>query len=217
MAKICWKFTGVKPTFPLMFTGIIQHIGTVKAIESDGDTRITIETDMDLGAMPRGASICCSGVCLTVVQKGAGWFAVDVSRETLSRSGIGLWITGTRINLEPSLKLGDELGGHFVFGHVDAQAVIKDIKMAGDSMVLSIEAPGELAGFIAPKGSVTLDGVSLTVNEVRGNIFTVNIIPFTWGVTTLGERKVGDKLNIEIDMLARYVARALGMNQRSAA
>lgn len=206
-----------------MFTGIINHIGTVKAIESDGgDTRITIETDMDLEAMPRGASICCSGVCLTVVQKGAGWFSVDVSRETISRSGIGLWISGTKINLEPSLKLGDELGGHFVFGHVDAQAIIKDIRTSGDSKVVSIEVPGELAGFLASKGSVTLDGVSLTVNEVRGNVFTVNIIPFTWRVTTLGERKAGDKLNIEIDMLARYVARALGieqkgMGQRSAA
>ncbi len=193
-----------------MFTGIIQDIGTVRSIEKRGDTRITIETDMDLEKTPIGASICCSGVCLTVVQKGADWFSVDVSQETLDYSGFGLWISGTEVNLELSLKLGDELGGHFVFGHSDGQAKIENIQAEGGSHILSIQASAELAGFIAPKGSVTLDGVSLTVNEVRGNVFTVNIIPHTWENTTLGLAKPGGKLNIEIDMLARYVARALG-------
>lgn len=186
-------------------------------IETPGDTRITIETSMDLSKTSIGASICCSGVCLTAVQIGAGWFAVDVSAESLSRSGIGLWVTGTKINLELSLRMGDELGGHFVFGHVDGQAVVESIKPSGDSKILSITAPKDLAGFIAEKGSVTLDGVSLTVNSVQNNVFTVNIIPHTWEKTTLGLAKPGDKFNIEIDMLARYVARAMGMNMRSAA
>jgi riboflavin synthase len=200
-----------------MFTGIIQDIGIVKSIEKRGDTRIEIATGLDLSKTPLGASICCSGVCLTVVQKGVDWFAVDVSQETLSRSGLGLWKTGSKMNLEPSLKLGDELGGHFVFGHVDAQAKIKDVKPEGDSLKITIEAPGALAGFIAEKGSVSLDGVSLTVNSVSGNQFSVNIIPHTAEKTTIGSVKTGDQVNIEIDMLARYVARALGMNQRNAA
>jgi riboflavin synthase len=193
-----------------MFTGLVQDIGTVKSIEARGDTRITIKTSMNLSKTPIGASICCSGVCLTVVQKDANSFAVDVSQESLSRSGIGLWTIGTIINLEPSLKLGDELGGHFVFGHVDAQAKIERIKQSGDSHIVTISVPNELAAFVAPKGSVTLDGVSLTVNDVRGNNFTVNIIPHTWEKTTLGLLKAGDKVNFEVDMLARYVARHLG-------
>lgn len=196
-----------------MFTGIIQNIGTVKSIETKGDGHgdmcITIETNMDLSKTSIGASICCSGVCLTAVQKGVGWFSVDVSQETLSHSGLGLWITGQRINLEPSLKLGDELGGHLVYGHADGQAEIREINPLGGSYIFSIKAPDNLAALIAPKGSVTLDGVSLTVNEVRGSIFTVNIIPHTFENTTLGLAKPGDRLNIEIDMLARYVARAL--------
>lgn len=200
-----------------MFTGIIQDIGTVKSIEAndDGrvDTRITIETDMDLSKTSIGASICCSGVCLTAVQKGVGWFSVDVSRETLVSSGLGLWITGQRINLEPSLKLGDELGGHLVYGHADGQAEILEIKPQGGSHIFSIRVPDNLAGFIAPKGSVTLDGVSLTVNEVRGSVFSVNIIPHTFENTTLGLAKPGDRINIEIDMLARYVARVLEMQR----
>ncbi len=206
-----------------MFTGLVQDIGTVRSVERRGDTRIVIETALDLSQTPVGASVCCSGVCLTVVQKGANWFSVDVSQETLSRSGVGLWITGTRVNLEPSLKLGDELGGHFVFGHVDGQALIKDINAFGNSFIFYVtqykegeSGGGENSGggdsllrFIAEKGSVTLDGVSLTVNEVRGEVFTVNIIPHTFENTTLGFVKRGDKLNMEIDMLARYVARAL--------
>jgi riboflavin synthase len=189
-----------------MFTGIIQDIGTVKSIEKDGDWRITIETALNLADMPMGASICCSGVCLTMVHKGSNEFSVDVSAETQNRSGIGLWTSGTRINLEPSLRLGDELGGHFVFGHVDAQAEVKSVKVSGDSVVLEIAASTQM---IAPKGSVTLDGVSLTVNEVRGDNFTVNIIPYTQAQTTLGMKKPGDKVNLEIDMLARYVERLL--------
>jgi riboflavin synthase len=195
-----------------MFTGIIQNIGTVRSIEKAGDWRITIETAMDLSAIQMGASICCSGVCLTMVQKEANDFSVDVSRETLDRSGIGLWITGTKINLEPSLRLGDELGGHFVFGHVDAQAEIRDIKASGDSKIFTVVYKG---GMVAPKGSVTLDGVSLTVNDVGADYFTVNVIPHTLSHTTLGTRKPGDKLNLEIDMLARYVANI--MNNRQAA
>lgn len=192
-----------------MFTGLVQDIGTVTKIEKRGDTRITIETALDLSETPIGASICCSGVCLTAVQIGPGWFAVDVSAETLSRSGLGLWTKGTKVNLEPSLRMGDELGGHFVFGHVDGQAAIETIRQSGESQILTIAAPKELASFIAEKGSVALDGVSLTVNSVEANCFTVNIIPHTWEKTTLGLAKAGDKLNIEIDMLARYVARAL--------
>src|SRR5262245_2116276 len=156
-----------------MFTGIVQDIGTVRSITKKGDWRVEISTALELSRVPDGASIACSGVCLTVVNKGAGWFAVDVSGETLKRTGIIDWEPGTRVNLEPSLRLGDEIGGHFVFGHVDAQAEIKDIQRSGDSGVFTIAADSTM---IAPKGSVTLDGVSLTVNEVKGNSFTVNII-----------------------------------------
>lgn len=190
-----------------MFTGLIQDMGTVRAIEKHGDTRIEIETALDLSAMPLGCSICCSGACLTVVQKGANWFAVDVSSETLSKTGIGLWTIGARINLEPSLRLGDELGGHFVFGHVDGQAQILEVKEDGASRIFRIKA--EANGLIAAKGSIALDGVSLTVNEVQGDVFTVNIIPHTWEKTTMQFLKPGDRVNLEFDMLARYVAQAL--------
>ncbi len=196
-----------------MFTGIVQNIGQVKSIAKDGDWRIVIETDMDLSATPMGASICCSGCCLTVVEMGDNWFAVDVSAESLSKTAIGAWQTGTEINLEPSLKLGDELGGHFVFGHVDGLAKLVSVEKDGDSHRLRIEAPADLARYIAPKGSVTLDGVSLTVNEVDGNVFGVNIIAHTWDHTTLGQRAAGDAVNIEIDMLARYVARQMDVGQ----
>ncbi|MCB1532475.1 MAG: riboflavin synthase [Alphaproteobacteria bacterium] len=192
-----------------MFTGIIQNIGTVKSIAKDGDWRIVIETGLDLSATPIGASICCSGCCLTVVEKGADWFAVDVSGESLSKTIIGSWAEGARINIEPSLKLGDELGGHIVSGHVDGLAELVSVEEEGDSYRLKLRAPQELAKFIAPKGSVTLDGISLTVNEVEGDVFGVNIIPHTWENTTLSDLKPGARLNIEIDMLARYVARQL--------
>ncbi len=195
-----------------MFTGLIQDIGRVRSIEKDGDWRIVIDTELDMAREAVGASIACSGCCLTVVDKGEGWFAVDVSAESLSKTGIGDWDIGTAVNLEPSLRLGDEMGGHIVSGHVDGLAELTDIKEEGDSRRLKIKVSQDLAAFVAPKGSVALDGISLTVNEVDGTVFGVNIIPHTWDATTLAERKVGDHLNLEIDMLARYVARQLSVN-----
>lgn len=192
-----------------MFTGIVKNTGTVRAIDKDGECRLTIETGMDLTKTPEGASIACSGVCLTVVEKGNNWFAATVSGETLSKTTIKAWHEGMVINLEPSLHLGDEIGGHFVFGHVDGVVEIKEIKEEGESHVLTIAQKDELRDFIASKGSVSLDGVSLTVNDVTEEVFTVNIIPYTWAHTTLGQKKPGDFLNIEVDMLARYVARML--------
>lgn len=192
-----------------MFTGIIQDIGTVQSIEKSGDWRIVIKTGLDLSATPLGASIACSGCCLTVVEKSDDWFAVDVSAESLSKTAIGQWQEGTSVNIEPSLKLGDELGGHIVSGHVDGMAELKSMTQDGDSYRLKIQAPAELAKFIAPKGSVALNGISLTVNEVEGDVFGVNIIPHTWEQTTLSQIKEGDMLNIEVDMLARYVARMM--------
>ncbi len=193
-----------------MFTGLIQDIGSVRSITNrEGDWRIVIESAMDMAALAIGASVACSGACMTVVEKGAAWFAIDVSAESLSKTTLKAWEEGTRVNLEPSLKLGDELGGHIVSGHVDGQARIQSITPEGDSFRLKIKAPEGLVKFIATKGSVTLDGVSLTVNEVDGDVFGVNIIPHTWEKTTLCDRKEGDDLNIEIDMLARYVARML--------
>ena len=192
-----------------MFTGLIQDIGRVRSISKDGDWRIVIETGLDLSGVEIGASIACSGCCLTVVEKTDNSFGVDVSAESLFKTGIGKWQDGTPVNLEPSLKLGDELGGHIVSGHVDGQAELIEVKEDGDSFRLKFKAPEELAAFIAPKGSIALDGISLTVNEVEGNVFGVNIIPHTWVHTSLSTRKEGDYLNIEIDMLARYVARQL--------
>jgi riboflavin synthase len=200
-----------------MFTGIIQDIGTVKSIAKEGDWRIVIETGLDLSMTPMGASIACSGCCLTVVEKGPDWFAVDVSHESLSKTVIGSWEKGARVNIEPSLKLGDEMGGHIVSGHVDGMAVLQSITQDADSYRLRFKMPQDLMKFIAPKGSVTLDGISLTVNEVEGDVFGVNIIPHTWQETTLSERKEGDKINIEIDMLARYVARQLAFQASEAA
>lgn len=192
-----------------MFTGLIQDIGRVRSIDKDGDWRIVIETGLDMTRHEIGASIACSGCCLTVVEKADDWFAVDVSAESLSKTAIGSWSTSTRINLEPSLRLGDEMGGHIVSGHVDGLARVSEITAQGDSWRLSIEAPDTLAKYIASKGSVALDGISLTVNAVEGSMFGVNIIPHTWEHTTLSDRSVGDDLNLEIDMLARYVARQL--------
>ena len=197
-----------------MFTGLIQNIGTVKAIDKKGDWRITIETALDLSAAPSGASICCGGCCLTIIEKGLGWFSVEVSGETLSKTNLKQWDAGTRLNLEPSLKMGDELGGHFVFGHVDGLAVLDKIVPEGESHRLFIRPPAELHRYIAPKGSVTLDGVSLTVNGVGPDFFDVNIIPHTWTYTTLADKKPGQSFNLEIDMLARYVGRL--MEQRAA-
>ncbi|MEZ5813691.1 MAG: riboflavin synthase [Alphaproteobacteria bacterium] len=196
-----------------MFTGLVQDVGRVRSIDKEGDWRIVIQAGLDLSAVRIGASIACCGCCLTVVEKGADWFSVDVSAESLFKTGIGKWQEGTPVNIEPSLKLGDELGGHLVFGHVDGRAELLEIKEDGDSFRLQIKAPEELAGFIAPKGSVALEGVSLTVNAVEGAVFGVNIIPHTWAHTSFSFLKEGDYLNIEIDMLARYVARQLQFKQ----
>jgi riboflavin synthase len=190
-----------------MFTGIITDIGTVRRVEKRGDARFVIETHYDVTGIDMGASICCSGCCLTVVEKGNNTFAVDVSAESLSKTNLGGWTEGTRINLERALKMGDELGGHVVSGHVDGVGTILSVTPEGDSKRFRFRVPSELARFIAPKGSVAVDGTSLTVNEVEGDTFGVNIIPHTQSVTTWGQAKEGQTVNIEIDMLARYVAR----------
>ena len=199
-----------------MFTGIVTAIGTIKTIEQRGDLRVTIACPFDPAAIAIGASIACSGVCLTVVDRGgepgAAWFSVDVSAETVSRTAHGMWSEGRRINLEPSLKLGDEMGGHIVSGHVDAVGRIADWQPEGASTRLTVRAPAALAPFIAPKGSITVDGVSLTVNEVAdrddGSVdFGLNVIPHTSEVTTLGELAQNAEVNLEIDTVARYLKR----------
>ncbi|SDL02983.1 riboflavin synthase [Paracoccus chinensis] len=192
-----------------MFTGIITDIGTVAAVEMRGDMRARIACNYDMAGVDMGASIACDGICLTVVAKGMDWFEVDISAETLARTNIGAngWRSGQRINLERALRVGDELGGHIVSGHVDGIARVVGARDEGDSLRLSFEAPQGLARFIAPKGSVALNGTSLTVNEVEGNRFGVNLIPHTREVTTWGDVAEGDLVNLEIDTLARYVAR----------
>lgn len=192
-----------------MFTGIITDIGIVRAVEMRGDMRARIGCGYDMTGVDLGASIACNGVCLTVVSKGDDWFDVDISAETLSKTNIGAngWAAGTRLNLERALKVGDELGGHIVSGHVDGVARIVEAHDDGDSLRLTFEAPPSLARFIAPKGSVALNGTSLTVNEVSGNRFGINLIPHTQQVTTWGDAQTGDAVNLEIDTLARYVAR----------
>ncbi len=190
-----------------MFTGIVTDIGTVIAREQRGDTRFRLRTGFDTASIAIGASIACSGCCLTVVQTGADWFAVDVSAETLSRTTLGRWGEGSRVNLERSLKVGGELGGHIVSGHVDGLAAVVRAEPEGDSLRLDFRVPDALAGFVAEKGSVALDGVSLTVNAVQGAVFGINLIPHTQQVTTLGGLKLGDSVNFEVDTLARYVAR----------
>jgi riboflavin synthase len=193
-----------------LFTGIITDIGTVREIRPGGDTTFVIETGLDLGDLALGASIACSGVCLTAIDHGVNWFAVQASAETLSRSNLKEWRVGSRINLERALKAGDELGGHIVSGHVDALAEIVERRKEGDSERFAFRVPDEFARAVASKGSVTLNGVSLTVNEVQGNRFGVNLIPHTLAHTTFGTAKVGDSVNFEVDMLARYVARLTG-------
>lgn len=192
-----------------MFTGIVTDIGTVRSIVNEGDTRIEILSSLLLDKIVLGASIAHEGVCLTVIEKGSDWYAVQASAETLSKTTLGQWKAGTRINLEPALKIGDELGGHIVSGHVDGVARLVEKHVEGESVRMLFEVPKELACFIASKGSVTLGGVSLTVNEVDGVRFGINLIPHTQNVTTLGVLEVGDCVNLEIDMLARYVARLL--------
>jgi riboflavin synthase len=199
-----------------MFTGIITDIGTILSAEKRGDLRLAIACGYDMGGVALGASIACSGVCLTVVDKGVGedgtgWFAVDASTETISRTAPGMWETGRRLNLERAMKLGDELGGHIVTGHVDGIARVIGVRVAGDSHHIGLTVGADLAPFIASKGSVTIDGVSLTVNEVRDEgsetHFSINIIPHTWEVTTLGGLGAGARVNVEIDVLARYLGR----------
>ncbi len=192
-----------------MFTGIISAIGRIDDIQKPGDWRLKINAPWDCANIDLGASIACSGVCLTVVERDANWFAVEVSEESLSRTTIGTWQAGTAINLERSLRLGDELGGHIVSGHVDGLATIDQITPSGDSHELEISVPDALSKFIAEKGSVSLDGISLTVNAVGASCFGVNIIDHTWEHTTLGHATTGQHLNLEIDMLARYVSRLI--------
>ncbi len=190
-----------------MFTGIVTDIGEIMRVEKRGDARFDIRTSYDTKTISPGASICCAGCCLTVIETSAAGFSVDVSAESMSRTTLAHWKVGTRINLERALKMGDELGGHMVLGHVDGVGDIVSVKPEGDSKRFLIRVPKELARFIAGKGSVTLDGVALTVNEVDGLEFGVNIIPHTQAVTTWGHAREGDTVNVEIDMLARYVAR----------
>lgn len=192
-----------------MFTGIITDLGCVRSVTKTGDWRFEIDTSFDTSTIDMGASICCSGVCLTVIETGNDFFAVGVSQETISKTTLGLWKEGTPINLERSLKMGDEMGGHIVSGHVDGVGHLSANTAEGDSARLSFNATGNLIQFIAAKGSVTINGVSLTVNSVEGQTFAVNIIPHTQDVTTLGSLKVNDPVNLEIDMLARYVARLM--------
>jgi len=190
-----------------MFTGIVSDMGRVLALDQQGDLRSRSGTGYDTATIDIGASIACDGVCLTAVALGTGWFEVQVSAEAVSRTTIGGWATGRRINLERALKVGDELGGHIVSGHVDGLAHVVASRPEGDSLRLTFRAPDALAGFIASKGSVCLNGTSLTVNEVEGADFGINFIPHTQTATTWGDVAVGDAVNLEIDTLARYVAR----------
>ncbi len=193
-----------------MFTGIITDQGTILELEQAGDLRARIGTGYDVSGIDLGASIACDGVCLTVIDTGEtpqNWFDVQVSAETISKSNLDTWAVGRTVNLERALRVGDELGGHIVSGHVDGQAMVVEVRDEGDSTRVTFEAPDHLARFIAPKGSVALNGTSLTVNEVEGNRFGVNFIPHTKTVTTWGRVAVGDAINLEIDTLARYVAR----------
>lgn len=195
-----------------MFTGIITDIGTIDRIEGGGDRRIFVTTAYDMASVDLGASIACSGVCLTVVDKAPGWFAADVSGETVSRTPAEQWTAGRQLNLERALKLGEELGGHIVTGHVDGIASIVETSSDGNSWKVVIAVPATLAPFIAPKGSITVDGVSLTVNSVADQAdgsthFAINIIPHTQAMTTLGALRPGASVNIEIDVLARYLQR----------
>ncbi len=196
-----------------MFTGIITDLGRVRAVERGKETRFEIATSYDTASIAAGASIACSGPCLTVIDRGEGWFAVEASAETLSRTTLGAWRQGVAVNLERSLKLGDEFGGHIVFGHVDGTVTLARQTASGDSVIFDFAAPASLLAYLAPKGSVALDGVSLTVNAVEADAFSVNIIPHTLRNTTFGAAKTGDRLNLEIDMLARYVARSLDQGE----
>ena len=194
-----------------MFTGIITDVGTIASVETRGDTRLRIACGYDMAGVDIGASIACAGVCLTVVEKGADWFAIDLSAESVSRTAPGIWSAGRRLNLERALKVGDELGGHIVTGHVDGVGQVRSKTPEGGSHRFVIAVPADLAPYMAAKGSVTIDGVSLTVNSVEdsadGTVIGLNIIPHTAGVTTLGLLEPGDPVHLEIDVLARYLGR----------
>jgi riboflavin synthase len=197
-----------------MFTGIVTDVGTVRSAEQRGDLRLVIAAGYDMDTVELGASIACSGACLTVVDKGEDWFAVDVSGETVSKTASGHWNEGARLNLERSLRIGDEIGGHIVTGHVDAVAEVIEIRPEGDSKRVTISVPRALGPMIAAKGSVALDGVSMTVNDVRdaedgSTHFSINVIPHTGQHTTLGDLAAGRQLNVEVDVLARYIDRML--------
>lgn len=192
-----------------MFTGIVTDLGEVKEISGKGDVLFKIKTAFNAGEVPVGASIAHNGVCLTVIERGADWFVVQASAETLSKTNLGDWTPGTRVNLERAMRIGDELGGHIVSGHVDGVGTVVAIRPENDSLRYTFDVPDFLKRYIAPKGSIAIDGVSLTVNEVEGSHFGVNIIPHTQSVTTFGSYVVGSRVNLEIDMLARYVARLL--------
>ena len=194
-----------------MFTGIVSDIGTIIEIEQRGDVRVVVRCGYDMATVAIGASISCSGCCLTIIDKGADWFAADVSGETVAKTAQGTWTVGRRLNLERALKLGDELGGHIVTGHVDGVAQVISVVAVGDSHCVTIGLPSDIAPFVATKGSVTVDGVSLTVNSVidghEGSAFSINVIPHSWSVTTLGELTEARAVNLEIDVLARYLKR----------
>ncbi|MGE0119642.1 MAG: riboflavin synthase [Dongiaceae bacterium] len=192
-----------------MFTGIITDLGRVRAVTQGAMTRLEIETRYATESIAIGASIACSGACLSVVERGPGWFAVEASAETLSKTTLGDWRAGAAVNLERPLTLGDELGGHLVLGHVDGVGTVVERRPDGGSLRLTLETPADLARFIAPKGSVAIDGVSMTVNDVAGRRFGVNVIPITQRETTLGALAAGARVNLEIDLLARYVARLM--------
>lgn len=193
-----------------MFTGIVTEVGEVRRTDNHGDLHITIGTQFDVSGIAVGASIACAGICLTVVGRGSREFEVIASRETLSKTTAATWKIGDAVNLERPLRVGDELGGHIVTGHVDATAVIVEAVRDGESMRMTFDAPASLAKFIAPKGSIALDGVSLTVNDVSGARFGVNVIAHTLAVTTFSRVRAGDRVNLEVDVLARYVARLVG-------
>ena len=193
-----------------MFTGIVTDMGEILALKQEGDLNARIGTAYDIDTIDIGASISCDGVCLTVIAVGSeptNWFDVQISAESVSKTNLGTWAVGRTVNLERALKVGDELGGHIVSGHVDGLAKVTHVEDEGDSTRVTLETPADLARFIAPKGSVTLNGTSLTMNEVEGNSFGINFIPHTKAVTTWGRVAVGDDVNLEIDTLARYVAR----------
>ena len=190
-----------------MFTGIVTDLGTIVSLDQQGDLRARIKTGYNTAGIDMGASIASDGVCLTVVDLGPDWYDVQISAETVNMTNVGAWSVGKRVNLERALKVGDELGGHIVSGHVDGVAEVISIVDEGDSTRVQMRAPDDLARFIASKGSVALNGTSLTVNEVQGNIFGINFIPHTKEVTTWGDVALGDAVNLEIDTLARYVAR----------